>query len=195
MFPAKSIPCTVFLDGGEAQLDCPLGPPVALAWTWPDGRFPFDDGDVVRLYMEYGAYDPPTYSMAVFGLDESLLVLATPDYHLFSSPKIDCRDVDADVETDYACEYQIADAPPRNWPEDDGVNDWTRVFGHSVSGQFMDLAWTLENPAEVAATEDGGYLAIAPVAYMGTFFADDDIVDKGDVGRHEFRLQLVRRWD
>ncbi len=196
VFPAKSIPCTVFLDGNDAELACPFDLNVALTWTWPEGHFPFSDGDVVRLYMEYGDYDPPTYAMAISDLDSRVLALATPSSFVFSTSKIDCTDVDADVQTEYSCEYAIDEAPPRNWPEeDDGASDWTRVFGRSAAGHFMDISWMLENPADLSTSTDGGYFAVAPVSFMGEFFVDDDIVTTGYVGRSRFHLQLVKRWD
>ncbi|MCL4233425.1 MAG: hypothetical protein KJ042_02785 [Deltaproteobacteria bacterium] len=199
VFPAKSIPCTVFLDGGEAQLDCPLGPSVALAWTWPVGHFPFDDGDVVRLYMEYGMDDPAKLALAIFDLDVRLLMLAVPSSFFFNTSEIDCVEVDANVNISYVdgytCEYDLDDAPPIAWPDPSEPDccHWTRVFGLSGSGHIDEIEWTLNYPGDISTSDDGGYYVSLPVNYSGDVY-DEEMPDFANI-KQEFALQIVRRWD
>lgn len=112
--------------------------------------------------------------------------------------KIDCVKTGADIESDYSCEYDLADAPPFTWPNDPDPDstEWTRVFGESATGQFMGISWELENPADVATSEDGEYLIIAPVNYRGEFYSDTEIVEKGYYyTRSQFRIQIIKKWE
>ncbi|MCL4233426.1 MAG: hypothetical protein KJ042_02790 [Deltaproteobacteria bacterium] len=195
VFPAKSIPCSVFLDGGEAQFDCPFDLKVPLTWTWSEGNFPFVDGDVVRLYMEYRAYDPPTYGMAVFDLERKLLALASNYVYMFFSTTLDCVDIDSSGEGHYACEYETSDAPPLAWPDSQDVEccGWTRVFGLSRSGHFAYIEWNLEFPGETVISDDGDYYVAMPVHFYGETY-DEEFPDF--VGfKQEFAFQIIRSWD
>ncbi|MCC6159244.1 MAG: hypothetical protein IT350_14435 [Deltaproteobacteria bacterium] len=199
VFPAKSIPCTVFLDDDEAQLDCPFGLEVPLTWTWSEGNFPCTDGDVVRLYMEYGMDDPAKLAVAIFDLDGRLLMLAVPSSFFFNTSEIDCWKVDAKVNVSYVdgytCEYDLDDAPPIAWPdpsEPDCCN-WTRVFGLSGSGHFDEIEWTLNYPGDISTSDDGGYYVSIPVNYSGEVY-DEEMPDFVNI-KQKFSLQIVRRWD
>ncbi len=196
VFPAKSIPCTVFLDGdgNDAELICPFDIAVALTWTWPEGRFPFSDGDAVRLYMEYGNYDPPTYAMAVFDVSDQLLALTSSHLHLLASEILDCSGVEAIVQSHYACEYDPSEAPLIGWPNSDEVGccGWTRVFGYSGSGHYAEIGWSLQFPGDTSVSEDGIYSIALPVNYYGEIYDEDfpDFVGYND----NFVLQIVRDW-